>query len=323
VEPRGYEVDCNEATASRKSENRRMSRRKNHEFVLLCVFSLLFWWSPIVTTCRLAWNNEAYTHIILILPLSAALIYLDSKTGNPKTNSQTLRPALEPGRLGGSFLLAAILVFASFVRWGAGLEPDVRLSLSMLALVVWWIASIVCCFGFSVLRSLLFPICFLFWIVPLPDFLLNAIVQGLQSTSAVAARWLFQFARVPVTQDGILLSIPGLDIEVARECSSIRSSLILIVTTMVLAHLFLRSWWRRLVLLLIAIPLSAAKNGLRIFVIAELAMRVDRGYLDGSLHHHGGIVFLMIAMAGIATLLWILHRTEAVRNNSQFSTLRS
>jgi hypothetical protein len=30
-------------------------------------------------------------------------------------------------------------------------------------------------------------------------------------------------ARVPVSQNGILLSIPGLTIEVARQCSSIRS----------------------------------------------------------------------------------------------------
>jgi len=107
-----------------------------------------------------------------------------------------------------------------------------------------------------------------------------------------------------------MLSIPGLDIEVARECSSIRSSLMLIVTTMVLAHLFLRSWWRKVLLIVMAIPLSVAKNGLRIVTIAELGTRFDRGFLDGKLHHHGGIIFLALAVVAVGALLWVLRRTE-------------
>ena len=109
-----------------------------------------------------------------------------------------------------------------------------------------------------------------------------------------------------------MLSIPGLDIEVARECSSIRSSLMLVITTMVLAHVLLRSWWRKSLLIAVAIPLSCAKNGLRIFVIAELGTQVDPGFLDGRLHHHGGIVFLSIALGAVAVLLCALRRTEAL-----------
>ncbi|HXZ32575.1 MAG TPA: archaeosortase/exosortase family protein [Terriglobales bacterium] len=93
---------------------------------------------------------------------------------------------------------------------------------------------------------------------------------------------MFRAVGVPVTPDGIMLSIPNLNIEVARECSSIRSNLMLVVTTMVLAHLFLRSWWRKALLVVAAIPLSVAKNGLRIFTIAELATRVDPGSSTGS-----------------------------------------
>jgi exosortase/archaeosortase family protein len=80
-----------------------------------------------------------------------------------------------------------------------------------------------------------------------------------------------------------MLSIPGLEIEVARECSSIRSSLMLFVTAMVLAHLFLRSWWRKALVAAAVIPLSVAKNGLRIFTIVELFEREwPRGSSRGS-----------------------------------------
>jgi len=278
-----------------------MVRRQNVEFALLVAFSLVFWWNPLANTFRLAWANEAYTHIILILPLSLALIYFESKTA---------RPAIEPSRLSGLLLLAISLALGFYARTSSVFAPDVQLTLSILAVVVWWVACVVFCLGISVFRAFLFPFCFLLWLVPLPDFLLNWIIVVLQSGSAAMAHWLFQLARVPVTRSGVTLSLPGIDIEVARECSSIRSSMVLIITTMVLAHLFLRSSWRKLLLVLIAIPLSVAKNALRIFVIVGLATRIDPGYLDGNLHHRGGIVFLMIALAVTGALLWLLARSE-------------
>jgi len=113
------------------------------------------------------------------------------------------------------------------------------------------------------------------------------------------------------------VSIPGLDIEVARDCSSIRSSLMLVVTTMVLAHLFLRSGWRKALLALAAIPLSVAKNGLRIFTIAELGTRIDPGFLNGKLHHNGGILFFGLSVVAVGVLLWILRRTEEDRSENQ------
>src|SRR5260370_34466761 len=132
----------------------------------------------------------------------------------------------------------------------------------MFALVTWWIGSVMLCFGVDVFRSFLFPLCFLFLIVPIPEFALSWIVEFLQQQSAIAARILFWAVGVPVTGDGIMLSIPGLDIEVARECSSIRSSMMLVVTTMVLAHLFLRSWWRKTLLIVLSIALPVPKNSL-------------------------------------------------------------
>ena len=147
------------------------------------------------------------------------------------------------------------------------------------------------CFGLSALCFLLFPLCFLFLVVPLPGHFVDSAAQFLQHQSAVASEFLFRAVYVPVTRHGIILSIPTLDIEVARECSSIRSSTMLMVITLILAHLFLRSSWRKVVLVVAAVPLSVAKNAVRIFTIAELGTRVDPGYLNGRLHHNGGMFF--------------------------------
>ena len=281
-------------------------------FAFLCALSILFWWHPLVMTLGLALANDAYTHILLILPLSAALIYFDSRFQDSKyLDSKAFRIDPQSSPRIGTALLALALVTGCYARWGMAAAPDdVRLSLGMFALVTWWIASVLLCFGPKTLSSFLFPLCFLFLLVPIPEFALSGIVEFLQQQSALAARIIFRVAGVPVRQDGIMLSIPNLDIEVARECSSIRSSLMLVVTTLVLARLFLRSWWRKIVLVAAAIPLSVAKNGLRIFTIAELGTRVDPGFLNGNLHHHGGIVFFGVSVVAVGALLWVLRRTE-------------
>lgn len=278
---------------------------------LLLVVSLVIWWYPLRTTLELALSREEFTHILIILPISVTLIYLCRRDW---------LPVVRTGIASGAVIMLAALAIGGFARWGAGgLADDERLALSMFAVVIWWIGSVALCFGTNSVSALLFPLCFLFWIVPLPEILLGGIVQFLQDESAFAARILFHMVGTPATQDGIMLSIPGLDIEVARQCSSIRSSMVLIVMTMFMAQLFLRSWWRKALLVAAAIPLSVIKNGLRIVVIGELATRVDPAYLDGNLHHHGGIVFLAIAQLIVVGLLWILVREESPKTKLKVS----
>jgi exosortase len=144
-------------------------------------------------------------------------------------------------------MLIGGLVLDGVAKWKLGGHADIQLSLRMFSLVLWWIGSTVTSFGAANLRTLLFPLMFLFAVVPPPDAAMNWAVASLQKQSANATRVVFQLARVPVTQDGVILSTPDLDIEVAEECSSIRSTLMPSVTALVLGNLFLRSWWRRAV----------------------------------------------------------------------------
>ena len=278
------------------------SRKRYVELGFLLAASVVLWWQAIVSTLRLALTNDAYTHLLLILPLSLSLMYFEGRQ----------RPVIpEHRRWPGTILLGIALSLLALTLWNLGKQSsDLRLSLTILAFVLWWIGSVILCFGLSAARSLLFPLCLLFLLVPLPESLVDLATVFLQRQSAVASEILFRAAHVPVSREGIMLSIPALDIEVARECSSIRSSTMLIIITLILAHLFLHSWWRRVLLVALAIPLSVAKNAVRIFTIAELGTRVDPGYLNGRLHHNGGFIFLGLALIVDITLVWVLRRGE-------------
>jgi len=269
------------------------------KFSLAVAISLLVGWCPLLGTLALALRRDEYTHILLIVPISVALIY--TEWPSLRTDGQT------SNRISAALLVAAILL-------GVGgkltAQSDVQLTWGMLALVTWWLGAFIGCFGVWTFRSLLFPLCLLFCLVPLPEFTLNKIVTLWQHGSALSASFLFSALGIPVAQDGVMLTIPGLSLEVAQECSSLRSSLMLIVTSMVLAHLFLRSFWRKATVVLVAIPLSIFKNGIRIFTISMLGIHVDPGFLHGNFHRHGGIVFYLLALFVLLLLLWILNRTQ-------------
>jgi exosortase len=214
--------------------------------------------------------------------------------------------------------LASVLLACFAWRGADSFKQDVQLSIAMIALVSWWIGSFAFWLGLRALRSALFPLCFLFGLVPIPRFALDEVINLLQLGSAWAAHGLFAVFGVPVDQNGVFLTIPGLTLQVAQECSSIRSSLMLLVTTIVLAQLLLRTPWRRMLVIGLAIPLSIAKNGLRIWTIAMLGSRVDPGYLTGRVHRQGGIVFFAFALVGIFVALWLLRKGEeasSVRHN--------
>jgi len=279
-----------------------MNKRGVWSVVILWAIPLAVGWRALAATFVLAWQNDQYTHILLILPVSAALIYLEWPA---------LKSMSAPSPRAGTIVLVISVLVAGVMKWSLGaLPPDVRVSIGMLAVVLWWIGAFVLCFGTRVSRALIFPLGFLFWLVPFPRAMLNAVVTFLQQESATAANVLFNAAGVPVAKDGFLLTIPGLTVQVAQECSSIRSSLMLLVTTMVLAQLWLRSPWRKALIIAVAVPLSVAKNALRIFTIAMLGTRVDPVFLTGNFHHHGGIIFFLVSLVGVFILLWILRRTE-------------
>ena len=98
-------------------------------FALLCAVSLVIGRHPLASTFSLALHNDEYTHLLLILPVSASLILLGWRSQKPAAQANF--------RIGPALLFAAILV-SVFARWIPAGLADVQLSVSMLALVLWW-----------------------------------------------------------------------------------------------------------------------------------------------------------------------------------------
>jgi exosortase len=111
---------------------------------------------------------------------------------------------------------------------------------------------------------------------------------------------------MPAFREGFQFSLPGLTIEVAKECSSIRSGTALFITGLLAGYAFIRSPWRRACLVALTIPIAMFTDGVRIVILTWLTVHVDRGYLYGSLHHEGGAVFSLISVVALMVAIVML-----------------
>jgi exosortase len=198
---------------------------------------------------------------------------------------------------------------------GLELRPALLLSdfmaLTALGMVTVWVGGFVTFFGLPATRMALFPLSFLIFIIPLPEALLFSIITALQYASAEVVALLFQLCPLPFTREGLYFALPGLTIEVARECSSIRSSLALCMACVLANHLLLRHWWSKAVVLLLVFPLAVFKNGVRIVTLSLLTLYVDKGFIESDLHSRGGVVFFGLALAMLLPVFLELRKLES------------
>ena len=218
----------------------------------------------------------------------------------------------------------SLLVTAALLLWTAHSHirgDDIRLAVQVVALVLLWISGFILFYGVSVARAAAFPLLFLFLMTPLPDFVIDKAIFSLQAGSTIVATWLFRLLKVPAWREGFILHLPSINLEVAKECSGIRSSVVLLITTLLVGQFVLRSFWGKSLLVLSIVPVVILKNGVRIVTIALLTMYVDRRFLHGWLHQSGGIVFYLLGLLTLVPILILLKRVELSRSVSSNGVL--
>jgi exosortase len=213
---------------------------------------------------------------------------------------------------------SALIVTGAALYWRAMVHSSLQspaeyLPGATLAIVLVWMGGFLICYGYRAWRAAIFPLLFLLLMVPLPEPVLDRTIYLLQVGSTSLSFWLFKLVGVPVFRQGFLLSVPGQTIEVAKACSGIRSSIALLITCLLAAHLFLRTPWKILLFIVLVFPVSIVKNAIRIVTLTLLGVYVDPSFLRGSLHHDGGFVFFLLALALLFPVLLLLQKSEPQR----------
>jgi exosortase len=281
-----------------------MAVADHKRFLVWLILAVAAWWPALRVLVSTAMGDENYSYTLLVLGVSVALLCFERWD----------IPTKQTWPLSELCLAVPVLAVAAWLNFRTTFAAgDLSLTLSIFL----WIASILAIFanvyGWQSFSRLRFPLLFSLLAVPLPERAISALITTLQWGSADAANLLFRLFRVPVVRDGLVFSFTEIEIEVARECSSIRSSTILVVTSLVIAQLFLKSNSSKWIAFLVSLPVAVFKNGLRIFTLSLLGEYVSTSWLDSWFHHQGGFIFLAVGLGMMLIVIWLLWRAEVRR----------
>ena len=251
---------------------------------------------------RFSLHNDTGSHVILVPLVTIALILRERDS-----IFSSVRPAVREGAV-------LVLVGLGLLLFGRlsdqGIAAHARLGLSVAGVVASSLGGFLFFFGRAAFRAALFPLLFLCFTIPIPERLIQSATLALKAGSGSAVASLFSLTGTPFLREGFVFSLPQVVIEIADECSGIRSSIALLLTTLLAGHTFLKGNWARGVILLAIYPVTILKNGVRIVTLTLLAIHVDPSFLTGQLHHDGGIVFFLLGLAMLAPVLLVLRRLE-------------
>lgn len=262
---------------------------------------------PLTHLWTLARSSELYSHILLIPFVAFYLAWENSRSRDIEPSSPNRFVALIPALVGGIALGIHFSVGAS------PLDPDRvedYLAYSVLAYTCFVITAIIATFGSQTVRAQTFPILFLLLIVPFPVFVREGIQLFFQYTSAEVSYWFISLAGIPIYREGLIFQMPTIAMEVAPQCSGLRSSLVLFITSLVASYLFLKSPKKRAIFVSLFIPIGILRNAIRIFVLAWQCYHIDPSMIHGWFHKHGGQPLFAVTLIPLFIVLWLFRRSE-------------
>ena len=260
---------------------------------------------PLLALITYAAGSELYSYILLVPFVSAYLLY-NRRQQLPK-NYATDVPLTLVLLVVGAGLLAFTHSLDSAGRVFPGNSRLVLLTLSFLCCLA---AGGFFFLGRAWMRAAAFPLVYLIFMVPMPDAMADALETASKYASAEVANLLFHLSGTPFLRAGLLFQLPNITIEVAQECSGIRSSFVLFITSILAANLFLKTSWRRFALIAFVVPLAILRNGFRILVIGLLCVNVGPQMIHSLIHRRGGPVFFALSLIPFFLVLWLLRKGE-------------
>jgi len=249
-------------------------------------------YSPILYHLVQHWREVAdYSHGFLIVPLAIYFAW--------ERRAQLSRVAIEPSWWGVVPLTLGVLSL-TIGRLG------VELMAMRVGFVLTLIGLVTLLLGLRVLRLLLFPLLFLFLMIPLPQSLVNTVAFPLQLVAAKLAVDIMQWLSIPVLLEGNIIHLPSTSLFVAEACSGLRSLMALITLGVVFAYFFRKHWLERVIIVASAIPIAILVNAIRVALTGILTAHFGQEAAGGFVHDFQGVITFSVAfvlLLGEARLL--------------------
>lgn len=243
----------------------------------LAVYGWVFW--PSLSSMAEIWlRSDTFAHGMFIPLISLWLVW----------RQREKLPAIP---LESSWLALASIVIGCLI-WLLALATDIA-ALHQLAAVGILICLIPAVLGLRLFWALLFPILYLFFMVPIGEELTPMLQQVTADITVKALR----LTGIPVYINGLFIEIPTGKFEVAEACSGIRYLIASLAVGTLYAYLNYHRVRTRLIFMLASLIVPILANGVRAYLIVIIAHLSDMKYATGVDHLVYGWLFFGVVMA--------------------------
>lgn len=236
------------------------------------------------------WNDDNYSHGLLIPFISLYFV---------KTRLSALKKAgISPCYSGLLIILAGLSLFILGTIGG-------EIFSKRFSLVVLLYGLILFIEGKQTASILRFPVGILFFAVPLPYILYNAVAFPLKLVATQISVVLLGLYGLPVFREGNIIHLSHTTLEVVDACSGIRSLMTLITLAFFLACLMHREFLVRLLIMALAIPVAVLANAVRV-ALNGILTQYNPAWSEGFWHDFSGwlvFVFSFVALWAISLLV--------------------
>jgi len=259
---------------------------------LMAALAFVFW-DGLVELEDLWSKKEEYSHAYLLPIISLFLIW---------QKSDELRKL----PLAGSWLGIPVVV--------AGVLLGFAGSLSTIYLVVHYsilitLTGIVLGYlGWRGLVVLWAPLLLLFFAIPLPPFLYNAVSVKLQLISSELGVATIRLFGISVFLEGNVIDLGSYKLQVVEACNGLRYLFPLMSIAFIMAYFFNVPLWKRVLIFFTSIPLTIIMNSIRIGIIGVMVEHWGTDMAEGFLHDFEGWLFFMVCMVILVGIMWLINK---------------
>lgn len=176
------------------------------------------------------------------------------------------------------------------------------------AFVVATIGLVLSMMGKKSFFIIIVPLIMLFFMIPLPNFLLNALSTKLQLISSEIGVAVIRLFDISVYLEGNVIDLGIYKLQVVEACSGLNYLFPLMTLGFMTAYFFTGSFWKKATIFLSTIPITVLMNSLRIGAVGVTVEHWGIEMAEGVLHDFEGWAIFMSCIGLLILEMWVLSK---------------
>jgi len=272
-----------------------MIKFNNFKLILaiIIIFAAYFWlYFGVISDMVLEWyKNPDNSHGFIIPFMTGYFIYRKAEF----LKKVIIRP------LNSGIIITMIgLIFFIMGYLGAAYTT---MRISMLIVLAGIILSIA---GSDFFKMVSFPFFYLIFMIPVPRYLYDALSFPLRIIVTKYSVLFLQLLGFPALREGNMIMLENMSLQVIDACSGLRSITSLMAIATAFVYMIEKNNLKRLMIIILAVPISIMSNGGRIIITAILGRYFGPQIADNFFHEAAGIAVFMTSVIILICLGWFL-----------------